>query len=424
MDYITLTIHWSFSGLALLIIFARLLWRRLARQRYKAGDYLSIAAAVCVLARMATIHVVLIWGTADASGAPHKGQVLDADEVRRREIGGQLVLANRVIFNSFLWLQKLVLLDFYRRLIKNLWYERMCTWTYLAVLLATYASVQATTLSECRPLRLYWQTAAAVPDGPGGSSECARGPVQLFVAAVNDAATNAMLLALPLPVVLSSSTSTTMRTSWRRRARLAALFALGVFATLVPLVYLLPPPLLAATVAWTSAELLAAAVVVNAPTLWSLWGGGGGSARRGDEDTGSLGKNDDGSGGGGSATMDGSGKTDWAMKRGSVGRFFYDRDAGAELADLGGGGGGGTTESRELVLGGVGNTSTVGRGPDRNEDEERELECYGPAVDGGALWRQLSTKSGITRTMEVIVTTTKVDQSMLVRSSNHDIAER
>ncbi|KAL8396886.1 hypothetical protein RB594_003834 [Gaeumannomyces avenae] len=418
MDYITLTIHWSFSGLALLIILARLLWRRLARQRYKAGDYLSIAAAVCVLARMATMHVVLIWGTADASGAPHEGQVLAADEVRRREIGGQLVLANRIIFNSFLWLQKLVLLDFYRRLIKNLWYERMCTWTYLAVLLATYASVQATTLSECRPLRLYWQAeAAAVPGGPGGSSECARGPVQLFVAAVNDAATNAMLLALPLPVVLSSSTSMTARTSWRRHARLAALFALGVFATLVPLVHLLPPPLLAATTVWTSAELLAAAAVVNAPTLWSLWGGGG-SARRGDEDTGSPGKDDDGSGGGGSATMDGSGKTDRAMKRGSVGRFFYGRDVGAELADLGGGGGG-TTESRELVLGGVGNTSTVGRGPDRDEDEERELECYGPAVDSGALRRQLSTKSGITRTMEVIVTTTEVDQSMPVRSSNH-----
>ncbi|KAL8364948.1 hypothetical protein RB595_003981 [Gaeumannomyces hyphopodioides] len=404
MDYITLIIHWSFSCLALLVILARLLWRRLARQRYNAGDYLSMAAAVCMLARMAAIHVVLIWGTADVSSVYRESHVFGADEIRRREIGSQLVLANRVVFNSYLWLQKLVLLDFYRRLIKNLWYERMCIWTYLAVLLATYAAVQATAFSECRPLRLYWQV---VPD-PG---ECARARVQLFVAAVNDAATDAMLLALPLPAVLSVRTSA----SWRRRARLAALFALGVFATLVPLAHLLPlgAAVVGRSTVWASAELLAAAVVVNAPTLWGLWDGSARRRRRRD-DAGSLGKD---SGSGGSVTLDGSAdssKTDRALKRGSVGRFY----GGAELADLGGG----TTESSELVLG-VGNTSTVERGPDRDEDEERELESYGPAVDGTALRRQMSTKSGITRTMEVIVTT-EVDQSLPARTSRQGVAKR
>lgn len=62
-----------------------------------------------------------------------------------------------------LWLQKLVLLDLYRRLIHDLPYERWILSSYLSVFFVTYTIVQVFTFSECKPFHLYWQV---LPD-PG-----------------------------------------------------------------------------------------------------------------------------------------------------------------------------------------------------------------------------------------------------------------
>lgn len=56
-----------------------------------------------------------------------------------------------------LWLQKLVLLDLYRRLIRDLPFEKMLIRSYLLVFFASYVAAQVTTFSECSPVRLYWQ---------------------------------------------------------------------------------------------------------------------------------------------------------------------------------------------------------------------------------------------------------------------------
>lgn len=62
-----------------------------------------------------------------------------------------------------LWLQKLVLLDLYRRLIHDLPYEKWILASYLSVFFVTYTIVQVFTFSECKPFHLYWQV---LPD-PG-----------------------------------------------------------------------------------------------------------------------------------------------------------------------------------------------------------------------------------------------------------------
>lgn len=69
------------------------------------------------------------------------------------------------MFHS-LWLQKLVLLDLYRRLILDMPYEKLIIWSYYFIMLATYITVQITNVIECRPVRLYWQI---LPD-PGTSA--------------------------------------------------------------------------------------------------------------------------------------------------------------------------------------------------------------------------------------------------------------
>lgn len=72
-----------------------------------------------------------------------------------------------------LWLQKLVLLDFYRHLIYHLPWERVTMISFLVIFAASYVIVQVVTFSECRPLSLYWRV---LPD-PG---KCSQAQVQLI----------------------------------------------------------------------------------------------------------------------------------------------------------------------------------------------------------------------------------------------------
>lgn len=55
-----------------------------------------------------------------------------------------------------LWLQKLVLLDTYRRLLKNLRWEKVTMISYTGIFAATYAVVQIVTFTECDPFNHYW----------------------------------------------------------------------------------------------------------------------------------------------------------------------------------------------------------------------------------------------------------------------------
>jgi hypothetical protein len=55
-----------------------------------------------------------------------------------------------------LWLQKLVLLDTYRRLHTNLRWEKVTMISYIGIFAATYVTVQIVTFTECDPFKHYW----------------------------------------------------------------------------------------------------------------------------------------------------------------------------------------------------------------------------------------------------------------------------
>lgn len=99
-DDSTLIIHWVFSWLAVLIMAVRLIWRKMAKQKYILGDYLTMAAIVCALTRVALIHVVLIWGTSNMSKAYRATHNFTDAEIYQRQVGSQLSLANRIFYNS------------------------------------------------------------------------------------------------------------------------------------------------------------------------------------------------------------------------------------------------------------------------------------------------------------------------------------
>ncbi|CRK45052.1 hypothetical protein BN1723_006422 [Verticillium longisporum] len=266
MDHPTLIIiHWLFSWIALAIMVVRLIWRKVAKQAFNLGDYLTMAACVFVVARMGIIHMVLTWKTNNMPAAYRENHVFTPKEIHQREIGSKLSLTARVVYSSYLWLQKLVLLDLYRRLLVKLPHEHIKVYSFLAVFLVTWIACQVSTFIECKPIHLYWQV---VPH-PGS---CVEAEAQLMTVGILNIVTDLMLILLPLPLVVA------MQAAWRLKAQLYVLFLLGIFIIAITIVRLpittLHKDSQLDRSTWASVELLVTAFVVNAPTMYGLWNSG------------------------------------------------------------------------------------------------------------------------------------------------------
>lgn len=96
----TLVIVWACTWVAFTIMVVRLLLRKLRRQPFGAGDYLTMAAIFCLLARLGLIHVVLVLGSNNMSAAARKKLKLTPQVIYQREVGSKLTLVNRCFYNS------------------------------------------------------------------------------------------------------------------------------------------------------------------------------------------------------------------------------------------------------------------------------------------------------------------------------------
>ncbi|KAJ6043411.1 uncharacterized protein N7446_001610 [Penicillium canescens] len=257
----TLIILWVFTWVAIGLIVLRLLLRKVKGLTFVLGDYFAMGAILCALVRLALVHVILIWGTNNMSTTFRHTHHFTPEEIRRREIASKFVLTNRVFYNSYLWLQKLVLLDTYRRLLRHLRWEKATMISYIGIFAATYVTVQIVTFTECDPFNHYW---IVLPD-PG---ICCQAQLQLIVLGVLNVITDLMLIALPIPILILVKRSTV------EKLQLAVLFAVGLFIVAITIARLPQnaknPTAQVNRTTWASIELLAAAIVANAPVLYGL----------------------------------------------------------------------------------------------------------------------------------------------------------
>ena len=101
MDDPTLFLVWLFTWIAMAVMATRLLLVKLYKERrFDTGDYLTMGAMFCTLARLALIHVVLVWGTNNIAPAFRQSHHFTPEEIRHREVGSRLTLVNRVFYNS------------------------------------------------------------------------------------------------------------------------------------------------------------------------------------------------------------------------------------------------------------------------------------------------------------------------------------
>ncbi|KAI9764914.1 MAG: hypothetical protein M1840_007939 [Geoglossum simile] len=258
-DHPTLLVTYWCSIFALVIIFFRLAGRYVRTEQLFHEDKVMALSILPLMARLALVHVILIYGTNNAITTG-----LGPGQIHKREIGSGLVLLSRIMYAAFLWIEKFTITEFLARLTRQYWKKsfetglRITKWT----LLATFILVIIGTIAECQPFPHYWQV---VPD-PG--PRCRQGYVQLLTMGVCNVATDLLLVFFPIPIVLTAHMPV------KRKARLTLLFALSLIPAGITL-YRIPSIIERKGVQqyrtlWASIEILAAAAVANALVLGSF----------------------------------------------------------------------------------------------------------------------------------------------------------
>jgi hypothetical protein len=260
-DHPTLLYSWWATCFAAVVILTRLAGRKTRSNKLFREDWIMFLALVPLFARMAFVHLVLIYGTNNVTTI---GVEYTAEEIKNREFGSKLVLAARIFYALFIWMSKWTVSEFLKRITIHLWrtsyeFTLHCIRIFLV---ATFIAVVIATLAECQPFSHYWQV---VPD-PG--PQCRQNYAQLITMGTADIITDILLIAFPIPIVLRSGQN------WKRKLQLAALFSTSI--ALIIITGMRVPEVIANLgrqqyrTIWASSEILASAFVSNIVVIGSF----------------------------------------------------------------------------------------------------------------------------------------------------------
>jgi hypothetical protein len=260
-DHPTLLYSWWATCFAAVVILTRLAGRKTRSNKLFREDWIMFLALVPLFARMACVHLVLIYGTNNVTTI---GVEYTAEEIENREFGSKLVLAARIFYALFIWMSKWTVSEFLKRITIQMWrtsyeFTLHCIRIFLV---ATFIAVVIATLAECQPFSHYWQV---VPD-PG--PQCRQNYAQLITMGTADIITDILLIAFPIPIVLRSGQN------WKRKLQLAALFSTSV--ALIIITGMRVPAVISNLgrqqyrTIWASSEVLASAFVSNIVVIGSF----------------------------------------------------------------------------------------------------------------------------------------------------------
>ncbi|KAJ4359472.1 uncharacterized protein N0V89_000026 [Didymosphaeria variabile] len=256
----TLLYSWWCTIFSIVIIGFRLTGRYIRNERLFREDKIMAGSIIPLLARMALIHVVLLWGTNNANTS----QLTDPLKIHHREIGAKLVIAARIFYTMFVWMAKFTVSEFLKRMTERFWkkgYESGLRGIRI-FLVVTFIAVLVATLSECHPFQENWQVI------PEAKPTCRQGFGHLLTMGTTDIVTDLLLVFFPIPIILKSSMSI------KRKLQLVALFSMSIVLVIItaarmPLV-IEKRGLQQYRTVWASSEILAATGVSNAIILGSF----------------------------------------------------------------------------------------------------------------------------------------------------------
>lgn len=168
-----------------------------------------------------------------------------------------------LIWNS-IWIAKLAVWEFLRRLTRTYWKQNynLALRLIRVCLGLTFCAVVLSTITECSPIVDYWQV---LPD-PGPA--CRQGYAHLITMGAADILTDILLIVFPIPIVIFSTMAL------KRKVWLSLLFSLSIVliiitAIRVPLVIQRKGSQQYRSL-WASSEILAAAAISNSLVLGSF----------------------------------------------------------------------------------------------------------------------------------------------------------
>ncbi|KAJ5247066.1 hypothetical protein N7468_002049 [Penicillium chermesinum] len=209
----TLLMSWWATGFSVIIIVVRLCGRYVRVERFFTEDKVMMLSLIPLAIRMVFVHFVLTLGTNNVQTAG-----LTAHQVTDRELGSKLVLCARIFYAIFIWTAKLTVCEFLKRVTGVVWRKSVAIFLRFIhfFLASTLIAVVIATLAECVPFDHYWQV---IPD-PGPSCRC--GYAQLITMGTCDVITDLLLVAFPVPIIL------TAQMPLKRKISLVLLFCLSL----------------------------------------------------------------------------------------------------------------------------------------------------------------------------------------------------
>ncbi|KAF4550305.1 Hypothetical protein D9617_18g034960 [Elsinoe fawcettii] len=247
--------------LGIVLIFLRVALRVFRQQAITWGDYWCLAASVFIFVRLITNIFLLKYGSTRTLEDDERPSILPGSQ-KYYEIttGSKITLISRTMMNCLLWSLKMAVLDMVTKLIRKLRFEKLIYWGFIGVLGATWLAAMLGTFLGCRPVSLYWQ----INPNPG---KCAVGDDWLLAYEIGNMLTDFMLLAVPIPLLLSAKISL-----WHR-LRLVFVFSLGGFLIAISVVRMMQgfgSKVQVSRTMWASIEIFFATFVAVSPAIYAL----------------------------------------------------------------------------------------------------------------------------------------------------------
>lgn len=256
--------NWVTIPLAIAILVVRFIsgqhWHKAS---FDVTTVVILASIAILIARIVVGYLVLHYDTAASILLETDDPDLSKLDLPRIRTGTILSLISRLLITTLYWLQCILLLLFYTRILSHIRWVKLgirVTWVVIGL---SYIAVVLATFLECRPFQLYWQ----LHPNPGN---CIKAYTQLYVQCACNIIIDLFLLAISYPVL-----ETQGHHSRSRKYQIGAMYTLGAFCIIITCIRLAyiraSQSAQPARSFWASVQAVISTFVANAPSIYGAF---------------------------------------------------------------------------------------------------------------------------------------------------------
>ncbi|KAF2008696.1 hypothetical protein BU24DRAFT_381647 [Aaosphaeria arxii CBS 175.79] len=201
---------WSWFAVGVTVILLRYIVRirAVGFRGFQGDDYIAILSLALYTADAILVDICYHKGT-NVDVEPSVVDLLTDSEIKAVKEGSKAQIAAWYTYTGLIWCMKFMLLFFYQRLTIATFESRLVRYCFWMCGI-TYVAVFLTITFGCHPIAMNWQVRPLPPRA------CTFKPQNFYVGAVLNVITDAIILAIPIPML------------WRLRIKLTKKIAIGL----------------------------------------------------------------------------------------------------------------------------------------------------------------------------------------------------